>query len=85
MNDTKYEVASARRLYLYSKEDELIHWGDIEGQAAVARTAGYEVDTTVFTGSGHVSHMRADPEKYWAAIQFAWKKSLGDSSHSIAV
>jgi hypothetical protein len=74
-NETAFEVKTARRLYLYSKEDDLIFWKDIENHAAMARSAGYSVDSTMFEGSGHVSHMRTSPEQYWSAIEESWHQS----------
>lgn len=71
-NDPIFEAKSARRLYLYGKEDDLIFWKDIEQHAAAARTAGYSVDCVTFEGSGHVSHMRVSPSRYWSAIRESW-------------
>lgn len=75
LND-QYELKSARRLYLYSKEDDLIGYEDIESHAAEARRLGWEVDTEVFSGSGHVGHMRKFGEQYWQAIDASWKKAV---------
>lgn len=79
INDDKYERKSAQRLYLYSKEDDLIGFEDIEKHAAEGKQHGYVVDRVMFEGSNHVGHMRLFPEKYWSAIQEAWKKAVSGS------
>ncbi|KAF5125663.1 Transmembrane protein 53 [Metarhizium anisopliae] len=76
LSNEKYEVAGASRLYLYSKEDDLIGWEDIESNVAEARALGRKADTEMFDGSGHVEHMRKFPKQYWAAIQRAWQKTM---------
>ncbi|KAG8421365.1 hypothetical protein J3459_007459 [Metarhizium acridum] len=76
VNNEKYEAADASRLYLYSKEDDLIGWEDIESNIAESRALGRKADTEIFDGSGHVEHMRKFPKKYWAAIQRAWQKTM---------
>ena len=73
--DTKYEVKEAHKLYMYSKEDEIIHWEDIEKHVAESRALGWQADTETFGGTGHVGHMRKFPNQYWAAIQKAWKRT----------
>ena len=75
MNNQVYETTSARRLYLYSKEDDIIGWKDIEKHDAEAKSKGYRTDAVLFEGSGHVGHLRLAPEQYWSAIQGAWKQA----------
>lgn len=76
VNDARLSDTSAKRLYLYSKEDDIIHWEDIEKHAADARQKGWSVSAEVFEGTPHVGHMRAHPEQYWAAISAAWKEAV---------
>ncbi|OAA49265.1 hypothetical protein NOR_01188 [Metarhizium rileyi] len=76
MNNEKYESADARRLYLYSREDDLIGWEDIESHVAESRALGRRADTEMFSGSGHVGHMRKFPRQYWAAILRAWQEAV---------
>ncbi|KAK7429871.1 hypothetical protein QQZ08_003490 [Neonectria magnoliae] len=66
---------TVKKLFLYSKEDQLILWSDIETNIAESRESGYNADGVLFDGSGHVGHMRAHPEKYWRAIKDAWDES----------
>ncbi|KAK8035780.1 hypothetical protein PG991_001853 [Apiospora marii] len=69
------EYHHSRRLYLYSKEDDIIGWEDIEEHAKDASKLGYHADTELFDGSGHVDHMRHHPQKYWASIERTWRKA----------
>lgn len=61
-----------RRMYLYSKADDIIHWEDIEAHMARGREVGYSVEGELFEGTPHVGHMRAWPEEYWGAIKRGW-------------
>jgi hypothetical protein len=63
---------TAPRLYLYSKEDAIIYWKDIEANATSAASRGYRVDRKLFHGSAHVEHMRSWPEEYWRVVLHAW-------------
>jgi hypothetical protein len=72
INDESLSVKSAGKLYLYSKEDDIISWKDIEEQAADARSKGYDVVCEVFEGTPHVGHMKVHPEQYWGAIEKRW-------------
>jgi hypothetical protein len=72
MNDMGLCSRDGSRLYLYSKEDDLIGWEDIEDHATIARSKGYKTMTELFVGSAHVAHMRDHPEQYWQAIQRGW-------------
>lgn len=72
VNQPELSSMEAKRLYLYSKEDDIIHWQDIEAHAALARRLGYDVDMELFDGTSHVGHMREWPEQYWGKIKETW-------------
>lgn len=57
-----------RRSYIYSKEDALIDYRDVEAHAAEAKTKGADVRLELFAGT-HVGHLRADPERYWRVVR----------------
>lgn len=76
MDDPSYLSTETKKLYLYSKEDDMISYKDIEMYEAHARTKGYETQSVLFEGSPHVGHMRQHPEQYWNAIKNAWLKAL---------
>lgn len=62
------------RLYLYSKEDEIIWWEDLEANIAMVKASGFpHVEAEIFEGSSHVGHMRMHPEQYWNRITSSWK------------
>ncbi|KAI1409263.1 DUF829-domain-containing protein [Hypoxylon sp. FL1857] len=66
----------APRLYMYSKEDDLIWWEDVEAQAAIAKSKGYMTVLEMFEDSPHVGHMRRHPDQYWGAIERCWKDAM---------
>ncbi|KAL4889817.1 hypothetical protein BDV59DRAFT_185905 [Aspergillus ambiguus] len=64
---------NSARLYIYSDSDPLIRDKDVEEHAREAQAQGYKtVILEKFRGSGHVAHMRQDPNRYWAAIAKFW-------------
>lgn len=73
MNDHSITTVNSSRLYLYSKEDEIIGWQDLEENVAQVKTLGYSVDLEMFQGSPHVGHMRLHPEQYWNRVLGCWK------------
>ncbi|KAB8074195.1 hypothetical protein BDV29DRAFT_201471 [Aspergillus leporis] len=58
-----------KRCYVYSEGDDLVQWGDVERHADEAEGKGWVVRREKFEGSGHVAHMRADPERYWGIVR----------------
>ncbi|KAG5655244.1 hypothetical protein KAF25_001997 [Fusarium avenaceum] len=73
MVNEELKSKTVKKLFLYSKEDELVSWSDIETNIAESRRKGYEVECVLFHGSPHVGHMRQYPDKYWAAIKDTWE------------
>jgi hypothetical protein len=84
VNDPRLADTGAKRLYLYSKEDDIIYWEDIEKHAADARQKGWSVTAELFDGTPHVGHMRAHPEQYWAAISAAWNETVAGKARAQA-
>jgi hypothetical protein len=74
--DESFLRRDVRTLYLYSQEDDLIAYQDIEAHVAESRSRGWEADTVLFDGSGHVGHMRMHPVKYWDAMRQSWLKAV---------
>lgn len=70
-NDTEL-----RRLYLYSEEDQLVYYKDLEQHAADAKKAGYSVWLEKFDGTPHVAHARKYPERYWKMVRDFWQGDL---------
>ncbi|KKF94699.1 hypothetical protein CFO_g2921 [Ceratocystis platani] len=73
--DEEFTDKNMVKLFMYSKEDEIIYWEDVEAAMAHSLQKGYKVESEIFTGSGHVGHMRQSPEKYWKLIQETWEKA----------
>ncbi|KLJ06308.1 hypothetical protein EMPG_10292 [Blastomyces silverae] len=67
LNNPALIDVGAKRCYIYSKTDELVHWKHVEAHVAQAMARGWHVSTAVFN-SPHVGHMRADPERYWKLV-----------------
>ncbi|OAQ97800.1 hypothetical protein LLEC1_02556 [Akanthomyces lecanii] len=82
-NQEAFATKHARRLYMYSKDDDLIGYKDIEEHASDSEKLGYAVDTKEFAGSGHVGHMRLHSEDYWAAIQQSWARAATTTTQSM--
>ncbi|KAF5699726.1 hypothetical protein FMUND_14633 [Fusarium mundagurra] len=68
MDNTNYKTLDAKRLYLYSKEDQIISHMDIEGYIAESQQRGHETRQELFEGTDYIGYMREHPEKYWKAI-----------------
>ncbi|KAK1773061.1 hypothetical protein QBC45DRAFT_364552, partial [Copromyces sp. CBS 386.78] len=63
------------RMYIYSEEDELVNWRDVEGHLAEARRQkGMKVRGEKFGGTGHVGHARGkgNEERYWGVVGDFW-------------
>lgn len=72
MNDTTAAVKGIRRCYIYSENDEIIGWEDVEEHAKDAQRKGWSVEQVKFQGSTHVGHLKQDPEMYRQAIVRTW-------------
>lgn len=78
MNEAEVTRRESSRLYLYSREDEIIGFEDLEENVAGVRMLGYRaIETELFEGSPHVGHMRMHPEQYWNRIAGCWKAAVG--------
>ncbi|TFK88746.1 DUF829-domain-containing protein [Polyporus arcularius HHB13444] len=64
------------RLYLYSSGDTIVPAEAVEEHAARARMAGFPVQMVNFGKSGHVSHARDYPEKYWEGVRTFWVEAM---------
>ncbi|KAJ7223481.1 hypothetical protein GGX14DRAFT_323855, partial [Mycena pura] len=63
------------RLYIYSREDQMVEATSVEKHVAEAREQGLSVEVEVFQGSTHVAHSRKDPVRYWSVISRHWSDS----------
>ena len=51
------QMRDARRCYVYSEEDPMVGWHDVEDHANEAERRGFVVQTEKFSGSGHCAHV----------------------------
>ncbi|CAH0059093.1 unnamed protein product [Clonostachys solani] len=68
-------VSEARRTYIYTDTDAIVHPDDVEQHAREAEKAGYTVRREKFVASGHVSHSRKDATRYWGIVTSTWDGS----------
>ena len=66
-------------LYLFSREDRMIDWTDIEQHATEARAKGWMVKEILFEGSGHCAHLAVDEGRYIEAVKSIWEGNGGGS------
>lgn len=79
-NNRAANSAEVRRAYIYSEEDALVDYRDIEEHAASAVQNGFTVaPLEKFVGSAHVAHVRVDEARYWAIVKSTWENSPRDS------
>ncbi|KAJ0425421.1 hypothetical protein BJY00DRAFT_308165 [Aspergillus carlsbadensis] len=69
MNEKALMAGKAKRVYIYSDEDKMVDWEDVEEHAGEAEERGWEVQMERFEGSGHVDHMRRDEGRYWGIVE----------------
>ncbi|KAI1813812.1 hypothetical protein GGS20DRAFT_551597 [Poronia punctata] len=63
-------------LYVYSKDDKMTLWTDVEAHARRARELGWRVKEVVFEDTAHCNHVVSHPETYSMAIQALWNTGL---------
>ena len=56
-------------LFIYSKKDRLIDWRFISGVVAEQEARGRRVTSLCLEGSGHVAHLKSQPELYTNTIK----------------
>lgn len=72
-NDERFVKKAGRRVYVFSEEDEMVDWRDVVKHADEAEEKGYKVRKEMFVGSGHVSHMILQSERYWKVVKETWE------------
>ncbi|ATY67438.1 DNA repair (Rad57) [Cordyceps militaris] len=74
LNDRGVFGTTAKRLYLYSSEDQMVQWQDVETHLEAARSVSeYPVTGVRFTESAHCAIIRNHSEKYWKAVDDFWQ------------
>lgn len=62
-------AAEVRRAYIYSPNDTLTDYKDVEAHAAEAKTKGFSAALEKYEGSAHVAHLRKDESRYWEIVR----------------
>lgn len=73
LNDPNTFGTDAKRLYIYSKEDVMVGWEDVQSHFKEARSQGYTADQIVFESGSHCTLMIEDADRYWTAVQRFWE------------
>jgi Eukaryotic protein of unknown function (DUF829) len=64
------------RLYLFSKEDEMVQWDRVKAHVEEAKADGIiNIRMELFEKSKHVAHLKDDPEGYWGAVWGVWDEA----------
>ncbi|KAG9038511.1 hypothetical protein FS842_003264 [Serendipita sp. 407] len=66
-------------LYVYSKADRSVPYRHVQKHTEVAEGKGQDITRLVFDTSGHVEHMRHNPDAYWNAVRELWSKAVAGS------
>ncbi len=76
--NNREQVHETKRGYIYSENDEMVPWQDIQDHAAEASKIRFNVKLEKFGGSGHVAHARVgNGERYWRTVEQLWDDSVG--------
>ena len=68
LNNESLVIRGVPRLYIYSEEDKLVKWNDVEFHAALAEKKGWPVQLEKFSGTNHCRHGKGEgEERYWNA------------------
>ncbi|OJJ08605.1 hypothetical protein ASPVEDRAFT_47742 [Aspergillus versicolor CBS 583.65] len=76
LNDPGLFGKSARRFYLYSREDEMVRWQDVERHLREGREKGFVADGVRFETGPHCALAMVDEERYWTSVQRAWEGTI---------
>ncbi|KAL2798613.1 hypothetical protein BJX66DRAFT_295309 [Aspergillus keveii] len=73
LNDPRLFGSSARRFYMYSVEDEMVRWEEVERHMEDGRARGYLVHGERFEKGAHCALVMLDEVRYWTLVERAWK------------
>jgi hypothetical protein len=72
LNDPGIVTTAARRMYVYSMQDKIVDYEDVEDHIDEARQVGYKADVLCFEIGDHVGHLKNNGKAYWEAIESLW-------------
>jgi hypothetical protein len=73
LNDEGLWKSERGRVYIYSKEDRIVGWEDVESHAKEAKEKGVGEVRMQLWESAHVGHMTKNGERYWNIIRDIWE------------
>lgn len=73
LNDPTTFGTQPRRLYLYTKEDVMVKWEDVESHMQDAQSRGYSVEKECFERGSHCGLIMEDAHRYWATVRRFWE------------
>src|SRR5947207_776663 len=76
LDNKKLFAEKGVKCYVYSKEDELVMWEDVEKHADGAERRNWRVKRERFKGSKHIGHMLVDKERYWEVVRATWEEGV---------
>ncbi|QSZ36025.1 hypothetical protein DSL72_007149 [Monilinia vaccinii-corymbosi] len=78
LNDERLVSKGAVRGYIYSEEDEVIEWRDVEEHGEVGRSRGYRVERIKMGGGKHAQMFKGEGGEgvYWGFIKKLWVDGL---------
>jgi hypothetical protein len=59
-------------LFVYSKADTTVPFKHTHKLTDVAESRGMDIRREIYEDTPHVAHMRANPERYWRAVNSCW-------------
>jgi hypothetical protein len=83
LNDPSTFGKQARRLYIYTKEDTMVGWTDVQRHIGEARRRGYNVDQVLFEHGTHCGLTMEDSTRYWSAVQNFWN-DVDTADHAVS-
>jgi hypothetical protein len=72
LNEPSTFGSMPRRLYIYSKEDVMVGWGEVQSHLQDAQNRGYAVGQVRFEQGPHCGLVMEDPTRYWDAVKKFW-------------
>ncbi|KAG4028340.1 hypothetical protein MFRU_022g00600 [Monilinia fructicola] len=79
LNDETLVGKGGARGYIYSEEDEVIEWRDVEEHGEVGKSKGYRVERIKMGGGKHAQMFKGEGGEgaYWGFITKLWADGLG--------
>lgn len=85
LNDPQVFGTSAARLYLYSTDDRMVGWRDVESHQREAKSlVGCVVEGIAFPDSPHCALVRDHADRYWGEIERFWRERRSEKPEVVS-